>query len=88
VFGHRCGAAVLTGMGSGGADGAALLREAGGQIVIEDESTCVVYGMPRAVAERGLAERAVPIQRIASAVTDLVLAQSEVRGPTSETDAA
>jgi two-component system, chemotaxis family, protein-glutamate methylesterase/glutaminase len=75
-------------MGSDGADGAALLREAGGQIVIEDESTCVVYGMPRAVAERGLAERAVPIQKIAAAVTDLVLAQSEARGPKSETDAA
>jgi two-component system chemotaxis response regulator CheB len=79
VFGSRCVAAVLTGMGSDGADGAALLRAAGGRIVVEDESTCVVYGMPRAVAERGLADTAVPIQRIASVVTDLVLAQSEVR---------
>lgn len=88
VFGHRCVAAVLTGMGSDGADGAALLHEAGGQIVIEDESTCVVYGMPRAVAERGLADKMAPIQKIAAAVTDLILAQTEAKNCNSETDAA
>jgi two-component system chemotaxis response regulator CheB len=73
VFGRRIVAAVLTGMGSDGADGAACLRAAGGQIVVEDQTTAVVYGMPRAVAERGLAHRELPLREVAGALTDLVL---------------
>lgn len=72
-FGSRIVAAVLTGMGSDGAEGASLIRAAGGRVVAEDASTTVVYGMPRAVAERGAAERQVPLGEVAPCVTDLVL---------------
>lgn len=48
-------AMVLTGMGSDGARGAAAVRAAGGHVLAQDELSSVVYGMPRTVAERGLA---------------------------------
>ena len=73
AFGSHCVAAVLTGMGCDGADGAAAIRAAGGRVIVEDEATCVVYGMPRAVAERGLADRQAPLPAIAGAITDMVL---------------
>lgn len=46
---------ILTGMGEDGAKGAAALKQAGGVILGQSSETCVVYGMPRAVYERGLA---------------------------------
>ena len=42
---------ILTGMGEDGRDGARVLKQAGGLVLAEHESTCVVYGMPRAVVE-------------------------------------
>lgn len=80
VFGGRCVAAVLTGMGSDGADGAETLRRAGGKVIVEDPSTTVVYGMPRSVAERGLADRQLPLPEIAGAITDLVLGLTKGSG--------
>ena len=78
VFGARCVAAVLTGMGSDGADGAAAIRAAGGRIVTEDATTCVVYGMPRAVAERGLSDLKAPLPTIAAVLTDMTLSCTAV----------
>ena len=72
-FGPRIVAAVLTGMGSDGAEGASLIRAAGGRVVAEDASTAVVYGMLRAVAERGVAERQLPLGEVAACVTRLVV---------------
>jgi two-component system chemotaxis response regulator CheB len=57
--------AVLTGMGNGGTAGAGTIRAAGGSIVTEAESTCVVYGMPRAVVEAGHSDAVVPLGLIA-----------------------
>lgn len=45
----------LTGMGEDGAIGAAKIHKAGGTVIAQDEETCVVFGMPGAVAARGLA---------------------------------
>ena len=47
---------VLTGMGRDGLEGARAVSAAGGRVLVEAESTCAVYGMPRAVAEAGLAD--------------------------------
>jgi two-component system chemotaxis response regulator CheB len=63
---------VLTGMGSDGTSGARHIKEAGGVVIAEDESTSVVYGMPRNVVEAGLADRVLPLPRIASALMRLV----------------
>jgi two-component system chemotaxis response regulator CheB len=54
-LGKRPLAVVLTGMGDDGLLGARAIHEAGGEIVTEAESSCVVYGMPRVVQEAGLA---------------------------------
>jgi len=49
-------AVVLTGMGADGAKGARLLHERGSRVWAQDEASCVVYGMPAAVVEAGIAE--------------------------------
>ncbi|MFC3031783.1 chemotaxis response regulator protein-glutamate methylesterase [Pseudoalteromonas fenneropenaei] len=58
-------AVVLTGMGADGRDGARLLKQAGSTIWAQDEKTCVVYGMPAAVANAGLSTESLPLQDFA-----------------------
>jgi two-component system chemotaxis response regulator CheB len=58
-------AIILTGMGADGRDGANLLKRSGSAIWVQDERTSVVYGMPQAVIEAGLADRILPIAEIA-----------------------
>lgn len=64
-FRDRAVAVVLTGMGSDGALGAARVRDAGGQTVVQDESTSVVWGMPGAVSRLGAADHIVPLGLVA-----------------------
>src|SRR3954469_1838595 len=54
LFGRRLLLVVLTGMGNDGLAGARAVRAHGGRVLVQEESTCTVYGMPRAVAEAGL----------------------------------
>jgi two-component system chemotaxis response regulator CheB len=70
--GDQVVAALLTGMGSDGAIGMGAIRAAGGATIAEHESTCVVYGMPRAAIEAGAAERVLPLPAIADAIIDAV----------------
>ncbi|MGY1670658.1 protein-glutamate methylesterase/protein-glutamine glutaminase [Geodermatophilus sp. SYSU D00710] len=60
---------VLTGMGADGRAGAAAVRDAGGTVVVQDQATSVVWGMPGAVAAAGLADEVLPLDRIAEAIT-------------------
>jgi two-component system chemotaxis response regulator CheB len=69
LYGNRTVAAILTGIGSDGADGAAAIHAAGGYVIAEDESTAVVYGMPKAVAQRGAAHAIVPLHEVARTIT-------------------
>ena len=66
--GPRVLGVVLTGMGDDGVAGARAIRAQGGRIMAEAESTCVVYGMPRAVIENGLANDIVPLDGMAAAI--------------------
>ncbi len=59
---------ILTGMGSDGADGLKLLKGKGGIIIAQNEDTCVVYGMPRAVIEAKIADHIAPIGDITSEI--------------------
>lgn len=55
-FGDKVLAVVLTGMGADGREGARLLKQSGSQVWAQDEASCVIYGMPMAVAKAGLAD--------------------------------
>ncbi len=61
---------LLTGMGRDGAAGLLALRRAGHPTITQDQATSVVYGMPKAAAEIGAAERVLPVDAIAGAVID------------------
>lgn len=67
-WGSRMLLVVLTGMGRDGLEGAKAVKAAGGRILVEAESTCTVYGMPRAVAEAGLADEILPLDELADAI--------------------
>jgi two-component system chemotaxis response regulator CheB len=71
-FGPATLGIVLTGMGCDGALGATLIRAAGGRMIAEEESTCVVYGMPRSVIEAGQADQIAPLHKIAAAIEQIV----------------
>jgi two-component system, chemotaxis family, protein-glutamate methylesterase/glutaminase len=72
VYGDRVLGVVMTGMGSDGKEGAAWIKAQGGTIYTEAEETCVVYGMPRAVAEAGLSDKVLPLTAIASAIMETI----------------
>jgi two-component system chemotaxis response regulator CheB len=61
---------VLTGMGNDGVEGARAIRQAGGRVVVEHASTCVVNGMPRAVADEGLADAVLALPDIAAGIVE------------------
>jgi len=63
---------LMTGMGDDGADAMVKIRKAGGITIAEDESTAVVFGMPREAIERGGAEIVVPSYKIADAIIKAV----------------
>ncbi|MCK6546894.1 chemotaxis response regulator protein-glutamate methylesterase [Myxococcota bacterium] len=65
VYGGRALGVVLTGMGQDGLRGGEKIVDAGGSLIIQDEATSVVWGMPGAVARAGLAEEILPLDRIA-----------------------
>ncbi|WP_432549483.1 protein-glutamate methylesterase/protein-glutamine glutaminase, partial [Kineococcus esterisolvens] len=68
AFGGELLALVLTGMGSDGKLGCKAVAEAGGQVVVQDEATSVVWGMPGAVAREGLADEVLPLSAIPDAL--------------------
>ena len=61
VFGQQAIGVLLTGMGQDGVEGLRTIRRAGGITLAEDESTCVVYGMPRVAIEEGVVDKVVPL---------------------------
>jgi two-component system, chemotaxis family, protein-glutamate methylesterase/glutaminase len=74
VWGGGVLGVVLTGMGADGLRGCERIREAGGHVVVQDEATSVVWGMPGFVARAGLAERLVPLDRLAPTILALARA--------------
>lgn len=72
LFRDRCLAVVLTGMGRDGLEGSHEIFKCGGRILVQDEGTSTVWGMPRVVAEAGLADKVVPLHDMASEICRLV----------------
>lgn len=72
VYGGHVLAVVMTGMGQDGLRGCEAVRAAGGQIIVQDEASSVVWGMPGFVARAGLADQVVPLKRLGTEIVDRV----------------
>ena len=75
-FGNQALAVVLTGMGLDGLKGSEAVQKAGGRVVVQDEATSVIWGMPGAVSRAGFASKVLPIDKIAA---DIMLRVREGR---------
>ena len=69
---QNCLAVLLTGMGMDGADGCRLICDNGGWTIVEDKSTCIVFGMPAAAIEAGGAKEILPRGEISNRILELV----------------
>ena len=67
--GENARAALLTGMGTDGAEGLLTMRHAGAMTLAQDEATSIVFGMPKEAILRGAAEQVLPLDEIAQALT-------------------
>ncbi len=68
ALGRRALGVQLTGMGSDGLEGIRVLKEKGGRALAQSDKTCVVYGMPKAIVDAGLADEVVDIDDMALAI--------------------
>jgi two-component system chemotaxis response regulator CheB len=64
---------VLTGMGSDGAKGAKAIKTRGGHVIVQDEESCVVFGMPQSAIQIGAADEVLPLNDIAEALVSQVM---------------
>lgn len=67
-FGNQTLAVVMTGMGLDGLKGCEAVKKAGGRVVVQDEATSVIWGMPGAVSRAGLASKELPLDKIAAEI--------------------
>lgn len=72
LYGQNILAVILTGMGADGADGAEEIKKAGGKVIAEDERSCVVYGMPKAVVQRGLSDSVVALEKVSEEIVQML----------------
>ena len=72
VYNGKLLSVVLTGMGRDGADGTVHVKNAGGTTISEDESTCTIYGMPKAAFETGKVDMVLKIDDIGQRITEIV----------------
>ena len=68
AYDSRALAVILTGMGSDGLEGAKEMKRRNGFLIAQNEETCVVYGMPRAVVTAGLADLVLPVDKISEEI--------------------
>jgi two-component system chemotaxis response regulator CheB len=68
VFGQNALVVVMTGMGQDGLRGCELIKETNGQVIVQDEASSVVWGMPGYVAKAGLADSVLPLTEIADEI--------------------
>jgi two-component system chemotaxis response regulator CheB len=69
-YGNAVLGVVLTGMGTDGTVGAQYIKRAGGKVLVQDEATCVVYGMPKSIADSGFADAIIPIMGITDSIVE------------------
>ncbi len=69
----RATGVIMTGMGSDGTRGLALMKKCGSTVIAQDKESCTVYGMPKEPTESGMADMVVPLEKIAEAITKTVI---------------
>jgi two-component system, chemotaxis family, protein-glutamate methylesterase/glutaminase len=72
AYGHNSFGVILTGMGNDGLAGMKDLKSKGGYVIAQNEETCVVYGMPKAVVNAHLADVVLPIERIPEEIVKML----------------
>ncbi len=72
VYGKYTLGIIMTGMGKDGLEGIKRLKELGGYSLVQDESSCVVYGMPKAVVDAGLADVIAPADKISGIINKVI----------------
>ena len=72
VFPDRVIGVILTGMGQDGVEGMEAIKKASGRTIAQDEATCIVYGMPKAVVDKGIVDKIVPLQEVAGEIANMV----------------
>ncbi|HEY8946131.1 MAG TPA: CheB methylesterase domain-containing protein, partial [Polyangiaceae bacterium] len=80
VYGSGVLGVVLTGMGQDGLEGCRVVTKAGGRVIVQDEASCVVWGMPKAVERAGLASVVCPLQEVAGEIMRHVVARAAAGG--------
>ncbi|MGE5499499.1 MAG: protein-glutamate methylesterase/protein-glutamine glutaminase [Syntrophothermus sp.] len=73
LYGRQTLGIIMTGMGRDGAEAVKELKSAGGYSIAQDEESCVVYGMPKAIVDGGLADVVAPLDKIADVVNKAVV---------------
>lgn len=73
VYGENLLGIILTGMGRDGADGIIEVKKAGGATISEDESTCIIYGMPKAAYDTNMIDEVIPLYDISKRIANIVL---------------
>lgn len=72
LYGERGIGVILTGMGHDGLEGMKAIKSSHGRTIVQDEKTCIVYGMPKAVVEAGCADKVVPLPHIVGEILNMV----------------
>ncbi|NLI15800.1 MAG: chemotaxis response regulator protein-glutamate methylesterase [candidate division Zixibacteria bacterium] len=71
LYGGSVLGVIMTGMGSDGLEGIRQVKKNGGMAFAQNMETCVVYGMPRAIVDNGLADKVIPIDNMAAEIVNM-----------------
>ncbi|MDP4188589.1 MAG: chemotaxis response regulator protein-glutamate methylesterase [Bacteroidota bacterium] len=72
IYGSKVVSLVLTGMNCDGADGAEQVKKMGGKVIAEAQSSCVIYGMPKEIVKRKLADFVLPLDKMAEEIMKII----------------
>ena len=82
AYGADVMAVILTGMGKDGLKGCEQVAKAGGRIIVQDQESSIVWGMPGSVANAGLASAVMPLSGLARSIRESLAAPEFTRGAT------
>jgi two-component system chemotaxis response regulator CheB len=63
---------ILTGLGNDGSKGMKEIKNKGGRTIAESEESCIVYGLPKAIVDAGIADKIVPLDEVAGEIINSV----------------